>query len=197
MIGAAISPHRTFLQRTVDCLKITYFSQAPGSTVPRHFHENGTLCIPLHGAARDHFSERAVEYEPGSVIYRPPGERHSHEFGKDAVVAIVIEIPTSRLRGDSALHMLSEIRFRRNAPEMLAASARLLNSLRTAAPSDINVEEHCLSLLAAFVDDPEQACDSKGVERVRELLDESILDALGNCSPDQLLRPESLHKSLP
>jgi hypothetical protein len=38
---------------------------------------------------------RVIEYEPGAVIYRPPGEGHSHEFGEENMAAIVIERETA------------------------------------------------------------------------------------------------------
>ena len=61
---------------------------------------------------------RVIEYEPGAVIYRPPGEGHSHEFGEENMAAIVIEIPAARLHADSALHFLSELLFESAAPTL-------------------------------------------------------------------------------
>jgi hypothetical protein len=85
--------------------------------------------------------------------------------------AIVIEIPASRLRADSALNILSELRFKPNAPT-LGDSAQLLRCLRNPATAEADLEKHCLSLLAVFNRDREEASTRDGVERVRTLLDE-------------------------
>jgi quercetin dioxygenase-like cupin family protein len=130
MIRAGITPYRVLGQRTVGDLRITHFTQAARSRIPRHYHENATLCVLLRGAARDQFRYRVIEYEPGAVIYRPPGEGHSHEFGEDNMAAIVIEIPAARLHADSALHFLSELRFESAAPT-LGDCAQILSGTAT------------------------------------------------------------------
>ncbi|HEY6389029.1 MAG TPA: AraC family transcriptional regulator [Candidatus Acidoferrum sp.] len=150
---------------------MTHFAQRAKSVVPRHYHDTATLCALLQGNARDHFRYRTIEFEPGSVIYRPPGEGHSHEFGQDGMVAIVIEIPSSRLDDDPALRFLSELRFEQNVP-MLANVAQLLGSLRNSATAEADLEEHCFSFLTVFNRVGEEASGSAGLDRVRKLLDE-------------------------
>ena len=175
MIRAGITPHRVLGQRTVGDLRITHFTQAARSRIPRHYHENATLCVLLRGAARDQFRYRVIEYEPGAVIYRPPGEGHSHEFGEDNMAAIVIEIPAARLHADSALHFLSELLFESAAPT-LGDCAQILRCLRDSVAAEAELEEHCLSLLTVFNRDREQASPSDGVERIRTFLDECFTE---------------------
>lgn len=136
----------------------------------RHYHENGTCCVLLRGTARDYFRSRVIEYKPGAVIYRPPGEEHSHKFGHDGIVAIVIEVPAPRLRNDGALH-LSELRLEENAPT-LPDVAQLLSCLRNPSTVDADIEEHCLRLLSVFQRQGAEASGSKGLECVRTFLDE-------------------------
>jgi AraC family transcriptional regulator len=161
----------TIQQRTIGDLRFTHFTQTPGSEVPRHYHENGTCCVLLRGRARDYFRSRVIEYQPGAVIYRPPGEQHSHKFGHDGIVAIVIEVPPSRLLGDCALRTLSELRFEENA-SALTDIAQLLSYLRNPSVIDTEMEEHCLRLLTVFRLQGEEASGSEGLERVRTFLDE-------------------------
>jgi AraC family transcriptional regulator len=175
VIHAGITPYNIIGQRSTGNLRVTHFTQAAKSGVARHHHENATLCVVLRGMARDQFRHRAIEYEPGAVIYRPPGEGHSHQFGKDGLVAIVIEIPESYLCADSTLHFLSELRFEPNAPT-LGDSAQLLACLRNSATAEADVEEHCLSLLSVFNRNRERASTSDGVERVRTRLDECFME---------------------
>jgi AraC family transcriptional regulator len=173
--GRGITPHKIIGQRTVGSLRITHFTQAANSEISRHYHENATLCVLLRGTARDQFCNRTIEYEPGAVIYRPPGEAHSHKFGKDPMVAIVLEIPTSRLRGDCNLRFLTKLCFEPSAPT-LGDSAQLLRCLRNPATAEADLEEHCFSLLTVFNRDRERASTSDGVERVRILLDECFAE---------------------
>jgi|HubBroStandDraft_6_1064221.scaffolds.fasta_scaffold00095_5 AraC family transcriptional regulator len=175
VIRAGITPYNVIGQRTAGNLRVTYFTQAAKSGVPRHYHENATLCAVLRGLARDQFRQRTIEYEPGAVIYRPPGEGHSHEFGEGGMAAIVIEIPATRLRADSALHRLSELRFEPAAPT-LGDCAQVLRCLRDPNTAEVELEEHCLSLLTVFNRDREQASTSDGVERVRTFLDECFAE---------------------
>ena len=171
VIAAAIQPDRVIARRRVGSLQVTHFAQRAKSKVPRHYHDNATLCVLLRGMARDHFHQGTIEYEPGAVIYRPPGEQHAHEYGRDGMVAVVIEIPASRLDGDPALRFLSELRFERNVPT-LADVAQLLSCLRNPAAVEVELEEHCLSLLTVFNRIGKEAYTSTRLDRVRRVLDE-------------------------
>jgi AraC family transcriptional regulator len=166
-----ISPYRIIRQRPVGWLRITHFAQAPQSAIPRHYHEHATLCVLARGTARDGFRNRVIEYGPGAVIYRPPGEPHSHAFGRDGMVAVVIEIPTARLQGDLAWPALRELQFQGNAPA-LGIVTRLLRDLRRPAIADADLEETCYSLLTVFRRDGSHASTSSGIERVRLFLDD-------------------------
>jgi AraC family transcriptional regulator len=139
--------------------------------VSRHYHENATCCVLLQGVARDYFRGRVIEYKPGAVIYRPPGEEHSHKFGHNGILAIVIEVPVSRISGDSALRMLSELRFEEDAPT-LGDVSQLLKYSSSPGAADVEMEEHCLRLLTIFQPPGAEASSSKGLERVKAFLDD-------------------------
>jgi len=175
VIRTGITPSRVIGQRIVGNLRVTHFTQAARLKIPRHCHENATLCVLLRGAARDQFRYRMIECEPGAVIYRPPGEDHAHEFGEDGMAAIVIEISEAHLHADSTLHSLSELRFDPAAPT-LGDSVQLLRCLSDPDTPETELEEHCLSLLTVFSDDREEAFTSDGVERVRAFLDDCFAE---------------------
>jgi len=127
----------------------------------------------LRGAAIDRFRNKTVEFEPGTVIYRPPGERHAHQFGAAGVAAIVIEVPPFRLGSHSSLCFLSELRATSNILA-LADSARLIRCMTHPETFEDEAEEHCFLLLTAFNRDGEKASSSDGVGRVRMFLDQCI-----------------------
>jgi AraC family transcriptional regulator len=186
---AGINPYKTIGQRAVSDLRITHFAQAPGSRIPRHYHENATLCLLLRGSARDFFRHRMIEYMPGAVIYRPPAEEHSHQFGLEKMAAIVIEIPSLRFKGDSELNLSSGILFVQNAPT-LGDAAQFLACLGEPHSADVDIEEHCLSLLTVFKHNGAEAFTSDGVRRVQKCLDE---DFAGKQSLKELAEMAGLH----
>jgi len=172
MPGANLTPSRIINQRVVAELRVTHFAQAARSSTPFHHHEHGTLCVPARGAARDGFSGRVIELEPGAVIYRPPGERHAHSYGANGMVGLVIEIPASRLQGDLAwASFLRDLKFTANTPA-LGIVAQLLRELAGTAAADVDIEETCYSLLSVFRPTKESSSHSRGVERVRMCLDD-------------------------
>src|SRR5215469_15553782 len=156
MMSSAITPHIVFAKRKVSSFQVTHFSQPARLHTPSHYHEDGTLCVLLRGAAIDRFRNKTVEFEPGTVIYRPPGERHAHQFGAAGVAAIVIEVPPFRLGSHSSLCFLSELRATSNILA-LADSARLIRCMTHPETFEDEAEEHCFLLLTAFNRDGEKA----------------------------------------
>lgn len=141
----------------------------------RRYHETATLCVLLRGAARDILGSRTIEYKPGTVVYLPPGEAHSHQFGRFGMVGLVIEVPTSRLQTDLNLDYASEIRCQDN-PVLLADCALLLQRLHNPRVDDAELEERCVSLLLALEKQQDRVANSDGVDRVRKFLDECFLE---------------------
>ena len=189
MVLAGITPFRVLARRAAREFAVTHFAQAPRQRIGRHFHENATLCVLLRGAVRDRFHSKTVEYYPGGVIFRPPQEGHSHQFGDSGAVALVIEVPSAWLRTRSSLESLSELRFRQHAP-VLVDSAHLISLLRDDTVSDPELQESCVALLSLFEPEKHRACDSEGVHRIRALLED---DFAQSHSLEDLSRIASLH----
>jgi AraC family transcriptional regulator len=189
MLRANINPFKVLAGRVAGEFCVTHFAQASLLRVGRHFHENATLCVLLRGAARDVFQSKTVEFYPGGVIFRPPQEVHSHQYGDSGTVALVIEVPSRWLRAQTPLQSLSEVRFGQR-PAALVDSAQLISQLRDDNVSEPELEESCLALLSLFESEACCACDSEGIGRIRALLED---DFVLNHPLAELSRIASLH----
>lgn len=189
MVFAAISPFRVLARRAAGEFCVTHFVQGALLKISRHFHENATLCVLLRGAARDTFQSKTVEYSPGGVVFRPPQECHSHQFGDSGAVALVIEVPSAWLRAQAPLQSLSELRFGQHLTA-LVDTAHLISQLRDDTVSTPELEESCVALLSVFEPAKHRARDSEGVRRIRALLED---DFAQNRSLEDLSRIASLH----
>ena len=69
------------------------FSQ-PHSGVPRHFHENAVLSLVVEGAAHERIGNIEHELRPASLLYKPAGEVHTHEYGVHGTRIVAVEIPS-------------------------------------------------------------------------------------------------------
>jgi AraC family transcriptional regulator len=189
MLPVNIDPFKVLACRSVGEFCLTHFTQASRLQVGTHFHEDATLCVLLRGAARDTFQSKTVEYYPGGVIFRPPQEVHSHQYGSSGAVALVIEVSSEWLRVHPPLRSLSELRFG-HRPPALVDSAQLIGQLRDDNVSGPELEESCLALLSLFEPETLGGCDSDGLRRVRALLED---DFVQNHPLAELSRISSLH----
>ena len=109
-------------------LRDTLRSSIPAQGQPSPSRGCYSLCS-ASWAARDTFQSKTVEYHPGGVIFRPPQEVHSHQYGNSGAVALVIEVPSRWLRAQAPLQSLSELRFG-HCGAALVDSAQLLSQLK-------------------------------------------------------------------
>lgn len=94
-----MTPHEVLLRRVSGTGSIALrFVQPARVRVETHFHETSTICIALDGAAEDRFGSRTVNLARGSVVFRPAGERHSHEYGRQGFSAVALQIPEPVLK---------------------------------------------------------------------------------------------------
>ena len=84
------------------------FEQPAGHRVPRHFHEDTTLFCLVDGQAVDRIGTQRFVMDRGSILLRPAGAPHTHEYHRPLrALAVSIdaeaEMPTSPMLAVSPL----------------------------------------------------------------------------------------------
>jgi AraC family transcriptional regulator len=68
--------------RQVSGLTLAETEYASGLHVPAHAHDHGLCCLVLEGSFTERIGSRSTSLEPGSLIFHPPDEPHSHDFAR-------------------------------------------------------------------------------------------------------------------
>lgn len=74
-----------------DGLSILEFEQPAGLQVPRHSHDVTTLFCALEGEALDRIGSGEFPMSGGSILFRPAGAEHTHEYSS-RVHALAVSI---------------------------------------------------------------------------------------------------------
>lgn len=67
-----------------------------GSLLPRHTHDQPTICYVVRGRFTEYSGGRAVDCESGTLKLMPAGEPHSNRFDHTATSGIRIDVDTAR-----------------------------------------------------------------------------------------------------
>jgi len=78
------------------CLK--EFAQPPYRRLPWHEHRDASICFVVSGAYAERMRARDHECPPHSMVFKPAGERHADEFGREGGTCLLIEVGPERLR---------------------------------------------------------------------------------------------------
>jgi AraC family transcriptional regulator len=78
-------------------IRVAEVAVAPRRTLPIHAHASAQVVFVLAGSYGEQWAGRHVRLRPGSVIFRPPHERHANDFGESEVRALVISYRPERL----------------------------------------------------------------------------------------------------
>jgi len=121
-------------------LTLTETRHGAGCRLRPHEHEVASLYVPLAGRLRETIERSSFDGEPGTVLVKPGGARHSNEYGDQDVVGIVIEIPQT---AEERLGLGALLRVRRRLvdTECVRIAARLARELRSAGPGQILLVE--------------------------------------------------------
>ena len=128
--------------------RLTEFAQPPYRRLPWHEHRDASICFVVSGAYAERMRARDQECPPHSMVFKPAGERHADEFGREGGTCLLIEVGAERLR---TLEPVSDITARpglvRNAK--LAALGRQIHRefLQSDGLSPLAVEGLILELL--------------------------------------------------
>jgi hypothetical protein len=77
---------------------LTEFAQPPYRRLPWHEHRDVSICFVVSGAYAERMRARDQECPPHSMVFKPAGERHADEFGREGGTCLLIEVGAERLR---------------------------------------------------------------------------------------------------
>lgn len=82
-------------EREIGGFHSTETSHPPGFHIPAHFHDLASIYLVLHGSLTEFYGQKKRECKPPSVVFTPPGEKHSNQFDERGGRCFLIEIPSS------------------------------------------------------------------------------------------------------
>jgi AraC family transcriptional regulator len=78
--------------RAIGEFVMTETRYVAGAALPTHWHERACLVVVMRGSFNERFESRKRAGEPGMLIVRPEGERHSDLFGRDGGRCLNVEL---------------------------------------------------------------------------------------------------------
>ena len=78
--------------------RLTEFAQPPYRRLPWHEHRDASICFVVSGAYAERMRAREQECPRHSMVFKPAGERHADEFGREGGVCLLIEVGAERSR---------------------------------------------------------------------------------------------------
>jgi len=85
-------PHRVIASVECGRFRALEFVQPPNLTIAPHEHAEATLLFVLNGRVTDRFGSREYTVAPGRLLFRPPGERHSHAYSGSETRCIAVTV---------------------------------------------------------------------------------------------------------
>jgi hypothetical protein len=104
--------------RVMGGFQLKEFSQPPHRRLPWHEHRDASICFVVAGSYAERMRGQDRECAPHAMIFKPPGERHADQFGREGGTCLLIEIGPERLE---TLKPVSDV----TARPGVARSARL------------------------------------------------------------------------
>jgi AraC family transcriptional regulator len=171
--AAARFPAPIVRSRAIGEFVMTETRYAAGAVLPTHSHEQACLVVVLRGSFDERFESRGREGEPGMLIVRPEGERHSDAFGGDGGRCLNVEMaPAWLARVRAASPVLAESAALTGGTFPLLGR-RLQEELAHADDaSPLAIESLVLAILADGVRATKRAASAPPVwlDRARELI---------------------------
>jgi AraC family transcriptional regulator len=169
-------------RREVRGFTFTESAYAPGTSVPRHAHENAYLCAVLQGGYTELYGTEERAYGAAAVVLHPRGEPHSDRFHHEGGRCLNIELSPGRLSALEAHPIASGA-----AAHVPAGSARWLVTrlyreftARDSAAA-LALEGLALELLAETARHAERSAGSSAplwLNHVQDLLHEQFRESL-------------------
>jgi AraC family transcriptional regulator len=74
------------------------FAQPPYRRLPWHEHRDASICFVVSGTYAERMRARDHECPPHAMVFKPAGERHADDFGRDGGRCLLMEVGPERLR---------------------------------------------------------------------------------------------------
>lgn len=125
-----------------------------GTELPRHSHDDPTLCYVLRGRFTEYVAGKAVDCLSDSLKVTPAGEMHSNRFAADETHGLRIDVDRGRFADSRPIFQLLDQRVHMSGAHAGGIVNRLLAELDAGDESAaIAVEGLLLELLAALARD--------------------------------------------
>ena len=125
-----------------------------GTELPKHSHDDPTLCYVLRGRFTEYVAGKAVDCLSDSLKITPAGEMHSNRFAADETHGLRIDVDRGRFTDSRSIQQLLDERVHMSGAHAGGIVNRLLAELDAGDESAaIAVEGLLLELLAALARD--------------------------------------------
>ena len=180
--------HRPASQgRYLQTLKVAGFTlidslHAPAVLLPRHAHDQATVCFVKSGGFTEVLGSRSEDYGPLSLIIKPPGTVHANQYGPEGARCLVIEIDNQRLESIRTYAPVLEQPVHMKGGIYAFLATRLYRELKEAGSSSmLSIEGLTLELLAEAWGprDSGIAVSAHRLARAEEYLQERFSDPIG------------------
>jgi AraC family transcriptional regulator len=82
-------------EREIAGFHSTETSHPPRFRIPEHFHDLASLYLVLNGSLTEFYDHKTRECKPPSVVFTPPGEKHSNLFDDRGGRCFLVEVPST------------------------------------------------------------------------------------------------------
>lgn len=195
---SSINPVKRLRNVEMSGLFLTEFAQPPSLKSPKHFHDYATVFIALKGFAADGMMGRVYECQPSSILIRPAGETHTHQYGHAGVHGLVMEVKPQKLEAIRAFSPALNCVGSFNDLFLSELAMRLYTeSLMMDSASELAIEGIFLEMLARITrknqEHKNQTAQSRWLKSVVEFIHENYVQTIGLSELAELVGINSTH----
>ena len=162
-----------------DC---TDFRQPAHLSIPRHSHPSPILLFVLGGCLIERYTRRSLEYSPATVVFRPAGELHQHDYGKAGTRCLAVAIQNEILQESPELRRLSVNLTHLHDASMFALGLKILREMHGhESVAGVSIEEllyKALAYLGRLKANEKGRIAPHWLSRARDLIHDCFLEEL-------------------
>jgi quercetin dioxygenase-like cupin family protein len=123
------------LRRDVGPFRVAHNRYPAQHHIPQHEHHTATIYLVLTGGHVERSRSDEVDCARGSVVFSPPGTRHSDAYGTDGGEALLIDLPRHVLDSvrEAGAELTEPVHVASGASRAFAPASTIL--LRNTSPS--------------------------------------------------------------